>query len=386
MNDDSLTSGFVESPSSGEGAAPADLREIYSSASGFNRLFRCQRYGKWHVLKVLKPEYLGVSFYEQALRKEFSIGYQLDHPNICHTLGWESLGALGHCILMEYVDGVTLEEFIRQGKLTLPLAVKFISEICSALGYLHSKQIIHRDLKPCNILITHNGNNVKLIDFGLSDRDDYSFLKLPAGTRYYLAPEVLQPGVTPDLRADIYSLGVMIGEMAVRLKSKRLAAVSRKCTQRRRERRYASASEVVEALSSSRVKRPYAAVAVVLLAGVVLGGLYARRTDAEAAQPLAYPVFGNQVSGESCRRVLAAECSRLSRAASGSAFDERRWRSDSLQVVSRLKEALDAEYPLPELRAGAVYQRRWDDLRREADRRLGEILHTLRGDKTGGSR
>ena len=92
------------------------------------------------------------------------------------------------CILLEYVDGVTLKEFMQHGKLTRPVAVKIINELCSALQYIHSKQIVHRDLKPDNILITHNGNNVKLIDFSLSDCDDYDVLKLPAGTRYYLAP------------------------------------------------------------------------------------------------------------------------------------------------------------------------------------------------------
>lgn len=68
--------------------------------------------------------------------------------------------------------------------------------------------------------MTHNGHNVKLIDFGLSDCDDYDALKLPAGTRYYLAPEALKPGQPLDLRADIYSLGIIIGEMAESLKDK----------------------------------------------------------------------------------------------------------------------------------------------------------------------
>lgn len=151
--------------------------------------------------------YEGTVFYEQALKKEFNIGYQLEHPHICRTLGWESVPSIGCCILLEYVDGVTLKEFMQHGKLTRPVAVKIINELCSALQYIHSKQIVHRDLKPDNILITHNGNNVKLIDFSLSDCDDYDVLKLPAGTRYYLAPEMLQPDVSLDLRADIYSLG-----------------------------------------------------------------------------------------------------------------------------------------------------------------------------------
>lgn len=103
------------------------------------------------------------------------------------TIDWEQQEDLGLCIVMEYVDGISLKELMIQGKLTQPLAYKFIRELCEALHYIHSKQLVHKDLKPENIIITHNGYNVKLIDFGLSDRDDYDTLKIPAGTKKYLA-------------------------------------------------------------------------------------------------------------------------------------------------------------------------------------------------------
>ena len=172
--------------------------EIYVSASGFERLFRCQRYNRLHILKALKPEYVGNAFYEQALRKEFDIGYQLEHPHVCRVMGWETLPQLGHCIVMEYIDGMTLREVMKRGLLTPVLARKFVAELCSALGYLHGKQIVHRDLKPENVLVTHNGHNIKLIDFGLSDCDNYDALKIPAGTRYYIAPEALKVGQPLD--------------------------------------------------------------------------------------------------------------------------------------------------------------------------------------------
>ena len=248
MAENEVSSGFIDADVQSGEQNFSNLTEVYVSVSGYARLFRCQRYNRLHILKALKPEYIGSDFYEQALRKEFDIGYQLEHPHICRALGWETLPELGHCIVLEYIDGITLKEVMQRGLLTPELARKFITELCSALHYLHGKQIVHRDLKPENILVTHNGHNVKLIDFGLSDCDDYDALKLPAGTRYYLAPEALKPGQPLDLRADIYSLGIIIGEMA-----EILAAVSRRCTRRKPAERYASALEVFRSVQEKSV-------------------------------------------------------------------------------------------------------------------------------------
>ena len=253
MAENEVSSGFIDADVQSGEQSFSNLTEVYVSVSGYARLFRCQRYNRLHILKALKPEYIGSDFYEQALRKEFDIGYQLEHPHICRALGWETLPELGHCIVLEYIDGITLKEVMQRGLLTPELARKFITELCSALHYLHGKQIVHRDLKPENILVTHNGHNVKLIDFGLSDCDDYDALKLPAGTRYYLAPEALKPGQPLDLRADIYSLGIIIGEMAEILEDKKLAAVSRRCTRRKPAERYASALEVSRSVQEKSV-------------------------------------------------------------------------------------------------------------------------------------
>jgi len=376
LGDDSISSGFVGRDIFPDGHTFSDIREIYVSASGHNRLFRCQRYGKLHVLKALQPFYAGKDFYEQALRKEFNIGYQLEHPHICRTLGWEQLPDLGHCLLLEYIDGITLKEFMEQGKLTPPLADKFITELCSALQYLHSKQIVHRDLKPGNILITHNGNNVKLIDFGLSDCDDYDILKLPAGTRYYLAPEMLQPGSALDSRADIYSLGVIIGEMASALNSKKLATVSKRCTQRRPERRYASASEVALAVNSRGRKtglyRYLAATAVVC--GVVAGGWFLLNDNHSSAKVVSFPVYGNVSGSDACRQIIASERIRLRRMADGAdASVARSMEADSLRLVARLKEAMEQEFPLPQQKESAGYRKLWEGYLHEVGQMMKEL-------------
>ena len=272
MNGADNISGFIEGMPASESAQFTHIEQVYVSQDGYTCLYKCERLGKLHVLKALQPDYIGKDFYEKALRKEFSMGFQLDHPHICRTLSWEYVEGLGHCIVMDYIDGVPLSSVMESGRFMPDLAQKIITELCAALEYLHKKQIVHRDLKPSNILITHNGDNVKLIDFSLADADDATMLKLPAGTRHYLAPEVLEDAPL-DCRADIYSLGVIIGEMAEMLNDRQLAALSRHCTQRKPEQRPASATEVLKALNTRHF--PWkAALAFIVCLGLLLIALW----------------------------------------------------------------------------------------------------------------
>lgn len=191
-----------------------EISPLYTSTNGHSRLMRAQRMGKWFVLKCLKEEKREDPVYRALLRKEFEIGYTLSHPAIAQTVGLEEVPGYGTCIVMEYVDGCTLRTFLGQHRTNREECGQIISELCSALTYIHERQIIHRDLKPDNILITTNGRHVKLIDFGLSDTDSHAILKAPAGTRRYAAPEQFDPSARTDARTDIYALGVILQEMA----------------------------------------------------------------------------------------------------------------------------------------------------------------------------
>jgi len=90
--------------------------------------------------------------------------------------------------------------------------VEIARQLLSAIGYVHSKQIVHRDLKPSNIIITHNGENFKIIDFGLADTDAHCICKQPAGTVRFMSPEQMSSSVA-DVRNDIYSIGVILEEL-----------------------------------------------------------------------------------------------------------------------------------------------------------------------------
>lgn len=255
-----MTSSSGEITSSFESISDVFTTYAEIPSQGFNRLFKAQRYGKWFVLKGLKPEYQGKAVYNELLTKEFELGVQLDHPNIARIFSKESCDPVaGPCVVMEYVNGCTLKEFLKQNP-SGSVRMKIAKEILAAMAYYHSKQIIHRDLKPDNILITNNGHNVKIIDFGLADSDWHGILKQPAGSNKYAAPEQMAGNVPLDCRADIYAFGVILRQIFPH----GYGSVVRKCTQPDRERRFSNAEEVLQRLKHRKSLFPAIFIPVLL--------------------------------------------------------------------------------------------------------------------------
>lgn len=265
---------FLPSGPENADSASNDLELIHTSKDGFNELYRICKSGRFFVYKALKKEYRGNLMYEDLLTKDFNIGFSLTHPGLCQYFAKISHPEIGNCIVMEWIDGCTLEELISSGHIDKSLAEKIICQICDALGYMHRRQVIHRDLKPENILVTHNGQNVKIIDFGLSDADSFAAFKAPAGTRIYASPELLA-GEPIDNRSDIWSLGVIIGETHAYYRN-----VAARCLLRDREKRLASAEDVKRAVLNEGARKLWKAVlwvavcgvAAALAAGVIIKG------------------------------------------------------------------------------------------------------------------
>lgn len=264
-------------------------------------MYRICKNGRFFVYKALKEEFRGNLMYEDLLTKDFDIGFSLNHSGICQYFGKICHPVIGNCIVMEWVDGCTLEELISTGNITRPLAEKIICEICDALDYMHRKQIIHRDLKPENILITHNGHNVKIIDFGLSDADSFAAFKAPAGTKIYASPELLA-GEPIDNRSDIWSLGVIIGEMHPYYRK-----VADRCLMRDRAKRFASAEEVKNAILHESSRKFWKAVlwvavcgvAAALAAGVIIKGFEPQQNPDPSGE------VQSEVAGKLNRRFLS---------------------------------------------------------------------------------
>lgn len=168
--------------------------------------YRVRLYGKLHFLKRLKPELRTHPQYVAALQKEFETGYSLDHPNLVRYLSKTDDG-----ILMDYVDGETLSQFIENHPgyfKSRKNADRFFRQLLSVVGYLHSHQIVHLDLKPGNILITRVGNDVKLVDLGYCYTDTYT--DTMGRTDKYAAPEQLDGFAKVDARTDIYAIGKIL--------------------------------------------------------------------------------------------------------------------------------------------------------------------------------
>lgn len=222
----------------------SDIRTVYQSVSGPSMLLTAMRFGKRYILKCLKEDYRYTPFHQLALAKEFEIGISLDHPNIVKTIGFEDVDGLGKCIVMEYVDGESLHDLLNRKKLTPSEARGIANQLLAAVSYAHSKQIIHRDIKPENVMVTHSGNVVKLIDFGLSDGNSYTIIKIPSGTRSYMAPEQMKEGAKADVAADIYSIGVLINDLGMNAGDPGLLKIADRCIANDPVRRPLSAADI----------------------------------------------------------------------------------------------------------------------------------------------
>lgn len=211
MTDKCNTSGFVPPEDIYISKEFEDVQEIPSN--GFSMLLRAKRDGQWWMLKGLKTEYRKDFVYQELLRKEYNILKSLESHNIVEVYGMENVDGYGECIIMEWVDGLTLSQWLTL-KHSCREKCRIFLQLLDAVEFVYQRQVVHRDLKPENVMITRNGQNVKLIDFGLADTDSYAVFKQPAGSEGFIAPEQSN-GSIPDSRNDIYSLGSILQLMDI---------------------------------------------------------------------------------------------------------------------------------------------------------------------------
>ena len=233
------------------------------------------------AMKVLFPEFATDPAFVERFRREAQAAANLNHPNIVAVYDWGKVNNT-YYIAMEYVNGRTLADILKQSGTLTPMQVcDVMSEVASALISAHQNGVIHRDIKPGNILVSTTGQ-VKVADFGIARalgagvEQGLTQTGAVMGTATYFSPEQAQ-GVSSDQRSDIYSLGVVMyemlsgvapftGENAVAIAYKQVheqampldqrlasvpsevAAIVAKCMEKSPDDRYSSAEEVRDEL------------------------------------------------------------------------------------------------------------------------------------------
>ena len=227
---------------------------------------------------ILKTTRVKDAMFCEILRREYEIGKTLSHASVVSTLGFEEETPVGPAIVFEYIDGVTLREYLlesrslnwllglsKQSKGSRRISSEtekkhIMHDILSGIDYLHHRGILHNDIKPDNILINKLGN-ARIIDFGLSSSYDSIYSGVIGGSEGYTAPEILNGNDHAGAPSDIYSLGLIIRELF----PKKYKKISAKCTQIDPSLRYQSISELKRAILLADSK-PYLITSIIAIA------------------------------------------------------------------------------------------------------------------------
>lgn len=167
------------------------------------------------AIKILKDEFSQNSEFIRRFKNESKAIAVLSHPNIVKVYD-VSFGDVMQYIVMEYIDGITLKEYIEQQEKSIDwkMAVYFTSQILKAMQHAHEKGIVHRDVKPQNMMLLQDGT-IKVTDFGIarfSNTETRTMTDKAIGSVHYIAPEQAR-GERTDGKSDVYSIGVMLYEM-----------------------------------------------------------------------------------------------------------------------------------------------------------------------------
>ena len=255
----------------------ADRYEIIEQigSGGMSDVYKaqCHKLNRLVAIKVLKKEFSQDATFVKKFRVEAQSAAGLTHPNIVGVYDVGEENGI-HYIVMELVQGITLKNYIEmKGHLDVKEALNISVQIANGLSIAHENRIIHRDIKPQNIMISRDGK-VKVADFGIAKMADSTTVTTnAAGSVHYISPEQARGGYS-DAKSDIYSLGITMYEMltgkvpfdgetnvAVALLHiqgemipprqlnpeipRSFEKIILKCTQKKPERRYSSAKELI---------------------------------------------------------------------------------------------------------------------------------------------
>jgi len=168
------------------------------------------------AIKELNPKLLADASMREKFIGEANNYLYLEHKNIVKLEDLILLdGSASGYLIMEYIDGDNLKDYLRKmtGPMPIAMASAMIIETLDALAYAHEQNVVHLDIKPGNIMLCSRTNMIKLIDFGISANLSKQQDKTIMGTPYYMSPEQLVGQDMVDFRSDIYSVGITLYEL-----------------------------------------------------------------------------------------------------------------------------------------------------------------------------
>src|ERR1700723_674060 len=199
-------------------------------AGGMGEVYRARdsRLGRTVAIKILPAHLCGTREAQERFDREARAISSVSHPSICHLYDVGAESGVSY-LVMEYLEGETLADRLMEGPLTVELLLKLALEISDGLDKAHRGGLVHRDLKPANLFLTRDGH-VKILDFGLAKSlealnsatsgheatavgANFTSPGLTVGTVAYMSPEQAR-GDAVDGRSDLFSLGVVLYEMA----------------------------------------------------------------------------------------------------------------------------------------------------------------------------
>ena len=220
-------------------------------------LYKARCGTKYVILKTTREK---DAMFCEILRREYEIGKTLSHASVVSTIDFDENTPFGPAIVLEYIDGITLREYLSKCQKCRANNVHILHDILDGIDFLHHCSILHNDIKPDNIIINKLGY-ARIIDFGLSSSYDSIYSGVIGGSEGYSAPEILNGSGHAGAPSDIYSLGLIIRELS----PKKYKKISAKCTQIDPSLRYQSISELKRAILLADSK-PYLIASIIAIA------------------------------------------------------------------------------------------------------------------------
>lgn len=221
----------------------------------FYHVYTAKKYGKWLMLKTLRPELKGQEEYDKMIEKEFEVRYNLAHPHIIMINDFEEVPGLGMCIITDDVYGDSLRKLLDKGEVTPEIKETLVYRLADAIGYIQQNHIIHHPIRPETIIFTEKIRNLKVIDVGFDQRAH------------------LSPTAAAE---DIRSYGMILKEVLDKTDdhNQHLRRIAERCLHPDPRKRFRDVPDLKMALSGRSNKRLYMLIiSFLLLMTLILGYL-----------------------------------------------------------------------------------------------------------------